>query len=132
MKTNDSEPAATVNLSREDHGKQISLKTGDRMVIRLRTTPTTGFDWQVENLDSSILVEEPRSYRVVSDALGSPSDLEIHFKVIGGGKTRLSLVYQRSWEKGIAPADEFLFAAQRALDIEHAQPAFAHLHERGE
>lgn len=109
---NSSKPASEIELSKEDSGKQVTLHPGDGVTIRLRTNPTTGYDWIIDHLDPSILLEETHSYQVMTDTMGSPSDLVLHYKTVGCGTTRITLHYKRRWEKDILPIDTF------TLDLE--------------
>jgi len=107
MNPSASQTNRSLQLTLEDNGKQVVLKSGDTLVIQLRTNPTTGFDWQAGIFDPQILLEEKRIYTVLSDAMGSPSDLAIHYRAVASGKTHLELHYRRSWEKEPAPLQTF-------------------------
>ena len=41
-----------------DNGKQITVKSGDLVTLALVSNPTTGYSWQVMEIDNAILVQD--------------------------------------------------------------------------
>jgi inhibitor of cysteine peptidase len=97
-----------VEVSADMNGQTISLNKGDRLVLSLESNPTTGFDWELQNLDESVikLVGEP-DYKTDSKLMGAAGVKTYTFEAQGSGKTSIKLVYHRSWETDVPPEKEF-------------------------
>ena len=98
----------SLHLSMHDNGLQLNLAQGQELHIHLRANPSTGFDCHLVDGDASILLETGRAYRADSDAPGSPADLDLTYRLVGAGTTRLVLHYHRIWEKEIPPLHTFV------------------------
>ena len=93
-----------------DNGKQINVKSGDLFTLTLVSNPTTGYSWQVMEIDNTVLLQDgepeykqsPRSEGLV----GAGGTETFHFKAVGSGKTTLSLGYMRPWES-VPPSQTF-------------------------
>ena len=46
------------SLTDADNGKQITVKSGDPVTLTLVSNPTTGYSWQVMEIDSAILGQD--------------------------------------------------------------------------
>ena len=93
-----------------DNGKQISLKSGDLMTVTLVSNPTTGYSWQVMEIDNAILVQdgdpEYKQSPGSEGSVGAGGTETFHFKVVGSGKTTLGMGYMRPWES-VQPVQTF-------------------------
>jgi len=102
--------AQGANLTETDNGKQITVKPGDVITLTLNSNPTTGYSWQVMEIDNAILLQEGDSeYKQASgtDGLVGAGGMEtFHFKAIGTGTTTLKLGYMRPWES-VPPIETF-------------------------
>ena len=93
-----------------DNGKQITVRPGDVVTVTLVSNPTTGYSWQVMEIDNAILVQEgdpeykqsPGSEGLV----GAGSTETFRFKAVGSGETPLGLGYLRPWES-VPPIETF-------------------------
>ena len=93
-----------------DNGKQITVKPGDVVTVTLVSNPTTGYSWQVMEIDNAILVQEgdpeykqsPGSEGLV----GAGGTETFRFKAVGSGETPLGLGYLRPWES-VPPVETF-------------------------
>jgi inhibitor of cysteine peptidase len=99
---------STFNLTEADANKTIAVKTGDLLVLRLKSNATTGFSWapaagtgQGLALQGKGEYIQPKSTGVPMP--GAPGAQLWRFKAIKKGQTALKLVYSRPWEKGVAP-----------------------------
>lgn len=103
-----SDKAYTVNVTEQDAGKTIELKTGDTLTISLEGNMTTGFSW-IPAPQNPVLLEQVGDVAVtpVSDAVGAPGTLVLTFKATTAGQTTLHLDYKRSWEENVAPEKTF-------------------------
>ena len=88
-----------VNLDANDNGSQVELKSDQTLVISLEGNPTTGYTWEVAEMDEGVLRQVGETeFEPESDALGSGGVQILRFEVVNSGQTDLDLVYHRSWE----------------------------------
>ena len=89
-------------VTASDHQGKIRLQTGETLVIRLESNPTTGYSWQVMEIDNSLLEQEGDPEYEPSPGndgmVGAGGEETIRFKALAPGKTRLTLGYMRPWE----------------------------------
>jgi len=95
-------------LTIADAQRTIDLREGERLEVTLSGNPTTGYSWELDSVDESILrsLGKPR-YAASSGATGSGGEFIFAFEAKAPGKTELRLVYCRPWEKGTKPAESF-------------------------
>ena len=91
---------ATTRLTLADDGAAVDLDEGGTLILDLEANPTTGFTWEIDTADESVLrlASEP-AYRSDSDLAGSPGTMTFSFEAAGTGETELRLVYHRPWEE---------------------------------
>lgn len=91
-------------LSEKDSGKSVSLSAGNGISLKLAGNPTTGYGWEIAEIDRSILVSAPSPQYTPDSALtGAGGNYNFSFIGIKPGKSAVRLVYRRSWEKDVAP-----------------------------
>ncbi len=102
-------------------GGSVELRDGQILAITLRANPSTGYSWQVERADESILREvgEPE-FQADSRLLGAPGVLTLRFQARTPGITELRLVYRRPWENA-EPAQTFSLQIQTVGPIPSAE-----------
>ncbi len=93
-------------LARDDNGTEISVKTGEQLVVELPSNPTTGFSWTVA--DSGPLTQVgDAAYE--SDAkpgvVGAGGTETFTFDAKKAGSGTLTLEYRRPWETDVAAED---------------------------
>lgn len=90
------------SLTESDNGKQVTLQPGDTLTVTLESNPTTGYSWQVMELDKAILVQdgdpEYKQSPGSGGLVGAGGTETFRFKAVGSGKTSLELGYMRPWE----------------------------------
>lgn len=98
-----------VNLTAADKNSQVDVKSGDKIVITLEGNPSTGYTWEVNDLNTTILeqVGDPVFSSSNPGLVGSVGSLTITFKALKAGTATLTLVYHRPWETGVDPIDTF-------------------------
>jgi inhibitor of cysteine peptidase len=98
------------SLTEADNGKTINLQPGETLTLTLESNPTTGYSWQVMELDNAVLAQEgDPEYKQSSGAeglVGAGGTETFRFKTIGSGETSLSLGYMRPWES-VPPVETF-------------------------
>jgi len=90
------------------NGSQVSLQRGQTLVVTLESNPTTGYRWEVADVDTSILEQVGEAVFTSSAKTGSPmvgagGTETFRFRAAKTGQTTLTMVYRRSWETGVAP-----------------------------
>lgn len=89
--------ARTIDLTAKDSGRTISLRKGDRVVVKLAANETTGYHWsttvrpdrRVVRLTSSRYVPTPTSEPIA----GSGGTQVIRLTAAGAGRTRFATAY---------------------------------------
>lgn len=91
-----------------DNGSQVVLEVGQTLVLSLDSNPTTGYQWQIVELDEAILEQIDYDYEADQPALAGSGGKEVwRFQARSSGSTTLSLGYRRSWEEGVEPIQTF-------------------------
>lgn len=101
--------AGDVKLTASDNGKTVDVKAGSEIMITLEGNPSTGYNWEAKDLDTSLLqpVGEPEFKSSNPAAVGSGGTITLTFKSLKAGSTKLNLVYHRSWETDVAPLSTY-------------------------
>ena len=101
-----------VILSAKDDGGQIEVDAGQALVLTLESNPTTGFRWEVVEMEDAVLRPKGEAEFKLASELDSPppgtGGVEIfRFEAVNAGETLLELVYHRPWEEGVEPLETF-------------------------
>ena len=94
-----------------DNGREITLRQGEMLSITLESNPTTGYSWQVIEIDNAVL--KPQGDPEYHQASGSESlvgaggEETFRFETVNSGKARLKLGYMRPWED-VPPIEIFV------------------------
>ncbi len=104
--------AKEVKLDAAANGRQVELQKGQTLVITLESNPTTGYRWEVVELEESILRQMGEPEFKVSDSREPPPPgtggwETWRFEAVKAGQTALELVYHRAWEEGVEPLETF-------------------------
>jgi inhibitor of cysteine peptidase len=102
-----------VAVGKAQNGGSVELETGSVLEVRLESNPSTGYSWQVVDLNGEVLVQKgDAEYKSASvqPKLGSGGVEIFHFKASQPGEVVLKLVYHRPWETDVEPADTFELA----------------------
>ena len=100
--------ARGAELTEKDNGQTIQLQPGGDWLVALDGNPTTGYTWEVAACDLQVLkMQGEPEYQRGSELIGGGGRYRFHFQAVAEGKTKLSLVYHRSWEKDTPPAKTF-------------------------
>jgi len=99
---------STKPLTEADDGRLIELKIGGKLEIILPGNPTTGFQWEVSEINSAILepIGEPK-FEPSSNAVGSGGNVTLRFEAVGTGQTELKLIHHRPFEENVPPMQTF-------------------------
>lgn len=97
-----------VRLNRSDNGSQVTLNRSQTIVIALEANPTTGYTWEVAEVNASILRQAGEiEFQPNSSLVGAGGVQSIRLYALAKGQTQLKLVYHRPWEKDVEPAGTF-------------------------
>lgn len=89
----------TFALTIQDDQTSLSLRKGDFLTISLEGNPTTGYQWQVAQLDTTILEQSgDPEFTPAATGLGSGGVFTFRFHALQAGQTTLVLAYSRPFE----------------------------------
>jgi inhibitor of cysteine peptidase len=90
------------SLTEAENGQQVILGPSESLTITLQSNPTTGYSWQVLEIDPTVLAQEgDPEYRQSPGSeglVGAGGTETFHFKAAESGETSLKLGYMRTWE----------------------------------
>ncbi|HOV14402.1 MAG TPA: protease inhibitor I42 family protein [Spirochaetota bacterium] len=89
------------NLILDETSDTIIVKNGEKFQFILHGNYTTGYSWILsDDYDKSLIKLTDRNYEVTrKNVSGSPGVETFFWKALKNGKTTISLIYKRSWEK---------------------------------
>lgn len=98
----------TVKVTEDQNGQTITVKQGDTVSVAIAGNPTTGYMWEVAEVDQSILASagEP-DYKTDSNLIGAGGLYTFKFTAESTGTTTLKLKYYRSFEPDVEPIQTF-------------------------
>ena len=97
-----------VKLDENSNGQTIELNKGQTLSISLQGNPTTGYNWELAEVDQSILKPMGEAdYKSDSMLIGSGGVYTFKFEALDSGTTDLKLIYFRSFEKDTPPINTF-------------------------
>jgi inhibitor of cysteine peptidase len=97
-----------VKITEDMNGQTINLAKGETLVLAIEGNPTTGYSWNLTEVDESILKSagEP-DYDSSSTLTGAGGTYTFKFNAVETGTTTLKLDYYRTFEKDVAPINTF-------------------------
>ena len=99
---------AIIPLTEADSGRSIDMRVGETLDLRLPSNPTTGFQWEIETLDQTILRPDGEpAYAADNQAVGSGGEMSWHFVAQKAGQTKLRLICHRAFEPDVPPVQIF-------------------------
>lgn len=98
--------SADVKVNLSDNGSQVALEQGQVLAVTLEANPTTGYWWEVAQVEASILEQMGAGVYHMDDTEDPPppgtGGVKIYrFKAVGAGQTTLELAL-----RGYGEADE--------------------------
>lgn len=95
-------------LTEEDSGQKVTLEVGQTLTLTLKSNPTTGYQWQIRDLDEAVLKLSGYEYKADKPiTLGSGGVDVWSFEAQAPGQTTLRLEYVRPWKEGKEPIQTF-------------------------
>jgi inhibitor of cysteine peptidase len=105
-------PRNEVKIDDESNNGQVELQTGQTLEVTLESNPTTGYAWEVAEVDESLLQSqgdaEYKEKKTAGEQLvGSGGTQTFRFTAAEVGETTLKLIYHRAWETDVEPVQTF-------------------------
>jgi len=100
-------PPEPVTVSADQSGTSVALASGQDLVVRLPSNPTTGYRWiYVEPKDAVLRVDGPSTYEAQSagGAAGAGGTEIWKLAPLKPGQQQLRFEYRRPWEQDVAPS----------------------------
>lgn len=94
-------PVERVEIDESNNGGQVELVLGEILVVRLESNPSTGYGWEIDELDENILqqIGEVGFESSVPDnpPPGTGGWAIFRFEAVGEGESELRLIYHQPW-----------------------------------
>ncbi len=88
-----------ITVTQQDQGNVIEAQPGDVIVFRLEENLTTGYGWEVEPTESSVIKLIESTYdEAPGTALGRGGTRIIRFAVRSPGRQEIRLKKRRPWD----------------------------------
>ena len=100
----------TITIKENNQKEKYTIKKGDNVEVVLNANPSTGYRWQIVNIDNSKLEIVDESYtatQVKRDIVGRGGNKVYLFNAIEEGSTIVEFEYSRPFEKDIPPNKKF-------------------------
>lgn len=95
-------------LTEADDGQSMKLRPGERLEVTLAGNPTTGYSWELVELDTAVVRPVGEiSYRQEGQGIGAGGVFVASFEAITTGRTDLRMAYLRPFERDQSPAQTF-------------------------
>ncbi len=93
----------------EDNGSTVNLSVDDPFEIELVTNASTGYSWQVEQFNKTVIkqIGEPVYQIKEGSAIGASGLVTFKFQTVANGQTDLKLVYSRGIDDTQSPTKIF-------------------------
>lgn len=107
LKSTPKPPPAPVTVGAEQSGTSVALVSGQDLVVRLPSNPSTGYRWiYVEPKDAVLRVDGPSTFETPSagGAVGAAGTEVWKLAPFKPGQQQLRFEYRRPWEQDVAPS----------------------------
>ena len=97
-----------VVVNKYDNGKSFDLLKGDTLVIEIPEIPTTGYKWEIEEIDNKVIEFSESIFSISLDSgIGGGGLRKYYFKILSSGMTKIQLSLRRKWESDNSAVDKF-------------------------
>lgn len=109
--------ACQTTVKHEATPSDYIVRNGEVFKIELKSNPTTGYHWVMENSAEVNLVDSlsdiyTQDEKSNENVVGSGGTQTFQFKATRKGIDTLSFIYVRPWEVGAVPADKASFIVE--------------------
>ncbi|MCL4527831.1 MAG: protease inhibitor I42 family protein [Chloroflexi bacterium] len=98
------------NLTEANDGHPATIHVGGKVVVTLQANPTTGYTWDVGEVDTNILKQVGQTEYNSSSSTPMPGQggtQTLRFQAVAPGTTTLKLIYHRPFEKNTPPIQTY-------------------------
>jgi inhibitor of cysteine peptidase len=96
--------SVVTDLTEDQNGGQVALIVNDTLQVVLTGNISTGYTWETQNLDTTLLEQQGELTVTSTNKLaGSGGNFVFTFKALKTGVTHLRLIYHRPFEKNTSP-----------------------------
>jgi predicted secreted protein len=85
-------------LTAVDHGREISLGVGGEVTIRLAENLSTGYAWELVDLDDRLLCVVANRHLPSPTGIGRAGLREVVLEAVENGVGRIALRLRRAWD----------------------------------
>jgi len=86
-------------MTEADSGKTVEIDVGENLELSLQENATTGYRWEIENLDNKVISVKDEDYQPSSGGkVGGGGTKKWSLKAIAPGTTEFRLKLWRQWE----------------------------------
>ncbi len=96
-------------LTETDNGTIVESHVGAEVVLRLPENTSTGYRWEVEDIDANLVDVQEGKYLPMSSAVGSSGEAQWVVRVKATGETQIKLKRWRRWEGESSVRERFEF-----------------------
>ena len=91
-----------VAVGEEQNESALTMRVGSQLEIELDANPTTGYQWEIVQMDDTILEQDgEQDYQSSSQRTGAGGKTTFRFTAIHIGESKVSLAYRRAWVLGV-------------------------------
>lgn len=106
----------SLTLTEADDGKTVTVTKGQNVVVKLQSSPSTGYRWKVTETNRTFGYPASTVFLKNGDAVGAAGVERMTWKTSGPlpmtGTHRVKLEYKRPWEENASPAKTFTFSVK--------------------
>ena len=96
--------ARALDLTEPDNGRSVSIVVGETVSLTLAGNPTTGYTWELVDIDRAMLAPDAEpAFKADSSLTGAGGKFTFRFFALKTGSSVVKLSYRRPWEKDVPP-----------------------------
>lgn len=96
------------DLTKADNGRTIQTVVNGKITVTLDSNATTGYQWEIQDLNQTILSNTDHTYQALGNLIGSGGQEIWEFTAVATGSTTLKMRYVRPFDPPeTEPADTF-------------------------
>jgi inhibitor of cysteine peptidase len=102
---------ATINLDESANGRVIHVSANDILEIKLDETPTTGYRWEISEMDQQHFQLVSEDYELYGGgAMGGGGVKKIQLKALAPGQGCVRLQNKQPWSGDVYKTFEFTYS----------------------
>jgi inhibitor of cysteine peptidase len=96
--------AHALDLTERDNGRSVAIAVGETVSLTLAGNPTTGYIWELADVDRTVLTPDPEpAFAADSSLTGAGGKFTFRFFARTAGSSAVKMSYRRPWEKDVPP-----------------------------